>query len=147
MTTFSEHDGEITCRGILPIICVGNIDSAVWSYCVRGLGDALHTREFPLVLFSGRALAISFGSVLLPVPDHPWISVVFSTIIIIDHNGLLDLDLHVQFTSRRRLDTVLASVELGPHGVGDVARGGDLVSDHDSAMRTLLSGFCKGGVR
>ena len=112
MTAFSEHDGEITCQGILPIICVGNIDSAVWSYCVRGLGGALHTREFPSVLFSRRPLAIPFSSVLCPVPDHPWISVVFSTIIVIDHNGLFDLDLHVQFTGRRHLNTVLATVEL-----------------------------------
>ena len=55
MTTFSEHDGEITSIAnlsrILPNICTGNIDSAVWSYCVGGLGDALHARELPLVLF------------------------------------------------------------------------------------------------
>ena len=119
----------------------------MWSYCVCGLGSAPHARELPLVLFHGQPLDVPSGSAIFPVPDHPRLSVVLSAVIIIDHNGLFDLDLDVQITGRRRIGTVLGRVELGPHGVGDVARSGDLVSDDNSPLSTLLSGLCESKMR
>lgn len=74
-----------------------NIDIVLWSYRVRGLGDIFYAREFPLVLFHGWFILVD--SALFLVPDHPRFSVVLSSIdriaIVVDHNRLFDLDLHI----------------------------------------------------
>jgi hypothetical protein len=117
------------------------LGSVVWSYRLCRLGRALHARELPLVPFPRRPLAVLFsGRALFPVPDHMRLAVV-------DHNGLFDLDLHVDIARRPRIKPVFSRVELGPHGVGDVARGGDLVRDDDSPLSTVLGGLCMSGVR
>lgn len=119
------------------------LGSVVWSYCVRRLRGALHARELPLVSFRRRPLAVLFRGILFPVPDHPRLTVVLPSTVVVDHNGLFDLDLHVEIAGGPRIEPVFSGVELGPHGVGDVARGGKLVSDDDSPLSAILGGLCK----
>ena len=125
----------------------GMVRGVVWSYCVRDLGHTLHAREFPLGLFHGRSLHVPVSGTPFPVPNYPRSSIVLPTVddrIIVHHNGLFNLNLHTQVASAR-LGFILPAVELCPHGVRDVARGGELMTDDDPLMSTLLSGVCGWG--
>lgn len=123
------------------------MDGVVRSYCVRSLGDTLHAREFPPILFTERPLhvRVPVSGALFLVPDHPWSSIVLSTIgnrIVVHHDGLFDLNLHTQVAGVRII-SVLRTVELGPHGMGDISRSGELMSDDNPLASTLLSGIYK----
>ena len=96
-------------------------------------------------MLSGRSLPSS--STLFPVPDHPRFPVVVPTIyrVVVNHDGFLDLDLHVQFSVSRLSSLFGGIVELVSHRLCDVAWSRYLMTDKNSLMRALLSGLYKRG--